>query len=109
MQLIEFLKIKFSKFICFQSNQLLLKTVASTKWLYLYSKYWLDGTGGCDGCLNWKGVGAEVPNPNKKSDFYKYDPVNVTDNQGLQAKKNARCQSWMVYGGWEIKTEGSYY
>jgi len=43
-----------------------------------------DGTGGCDGCLNWKGVGAEVPNPNKKSDFYKYDPVNVTDNQGLQ-------------------------
>ena len=52
-----------------------------------------DGTGGCDGCLNWKGVGAEVPNPNKKSDFYKYDPVNVTDNQGLQAKKNARCQS----------------
>ena len=46
-----------------------------------------DGTGGCDGCLNWKGVGAEVPNPNKKSDFYKYDPVNVTDNQGLQAKQ----------------------
>ena len=42
-----------------------------------------DGTGGCDGCLNWKGVGAAIPDPNDEKDFYKYDPVNSTDNNGL--------------------------
>ena len=43
-----------------------------------------DGSGGCDGCLNWKGVGATTPNPNKAEDEYAFDPVNATDNNGLQ-------------------------
>ena len=42
-----------------------------------------DGTGGCDGCLNWSGVGADTPNPNFKEDYYQFDPVNQTDNNGL--------------------------
>jgi len=42
-----------------------------------------DGSGGCDGCLNWNHMGAETPNPNKKTDFYRFDPINNTDNQGL--------------------------
>ena len=42
-----------------------------------------DGTGGCDGCLNWSGVGAAIPDPNDQEDFYKFDPVNQTDNNGL--------------------------
>ena len=43
-----------------------------------------DGTGGCDGCLNWKGVGAATPNPNVEEDFYNFTPVNATDNNGLE-------------------------
>jgi len=43
-----------------------------------------DGTGGCDGCLNWKGVGADTPNPNVEEDFYNFSPVNATDNNGLE-------------------------
>ena len=43
-----------------------------------------DGTGGCDGCLNWRGVGAETPSIFDHSDNYKYDPVNQTDNNGLE-------------------------
>ena len=43
-----------------------------------------DGTGGCDGCLNWKGVGARVPNNNDPADFYQFPPVNETDNNGLE-------------------------
>merc|ERR1711892_320682 len=42
-----------------------------------------DGSGGCNGCLNWNHMGAETPNPNKKTDFYRFDPINNTDNQGL--------------------------
>ena len=42
-----------------------------------------DGTGGCDGCLNWSGVGAYAPNPNFEEDFYAFPPVNSTDNNGL--------------------------
>ena len=43
-----------------------------------------DGTGGCDGCLNWKGVGARVPNNNDPADFYQFPPANETDNNGLE-------------------------
>ena len=42
-----------------------------------------DGTGGCDGCLNWQGVGAALPDPNVGDLFYTFDPVNQTDNNGL--------------------------
>merc|ERR1712008_595979 len=42
-----------------------------------------DGSGGCDGCLNWNHMGAETPNPNDSKDKYRFDPVNETDNQGL--------------------------
>ena len=42
-----------------------------------------DGTGGCDGCINWSGMGAAIPDPNDENEFYKYDPVNSTDNNGL--------------------------
>ena len=43
-----------------------------------------DGTGGCDGCLRWKGVGDPVPDIFDKSDNYKFDPVKNTDNNGLK-------------------------
>ena len=47
-----------------------------------------DMTGGCDGCLNWAGVGAPHPRVNKGStggpDLYNFDPMNATDNNGLQ-------------------------
>ena len=40
-----------------------------------------DGTGGCDGCLNWKGVGVRnVPDWESKS----APNVGVTDNNGLK-------------------------
>ena len=42
-----------------------------------------DGSGGCDGCLNWKGVGTQMPNPNGAEDMYRFDPINETDNNGL--------------------------
>ena len=42
-----------------------------------------DGTGGCDGCLNWSGVGNPAPSPFKEEDFYAFPPVNNTDNNGL--------------------------
>jgi len=44
---------------------------------------YLDGTGGCDGCLNWSGMYGESPSPNKQEHFYAFDPVNATDNKGL--------------------------
>ena len=43
-----------------------------------------DGTGGCDGCLRWKGVGDPIPDIFDKSDNYKFDPVKKTDNNGLK-------------------------
>jgi len=40
-----------------------------------------DGTGGCDGCLNWKGVGTRFEDaPNKNL----YADVGDTDNNGLR-------------------------
>ena len=43
----------------------------------------LDGTGGCDGCLNWKHMGEYAPSPFKKEDYYAFPPANRTDNNGL--------------------------
>merc|ERR1719232_487759 len=42
-----------------------------------------DGTGGCDGCLNWKGMGAEVPNVFDPEEYYTWTPANKTDNNRL--------------------------
>ena len=42
-----------------------------------------DGTGGCDGCLNWAHMYSETPNPNDKDHRYKFSPPNATDNKGL--------------------------
>ena len=39
-----------------------------------------DGTGGCDGCLNWKGVGRYYDNMESNA----YEDVKFTDNNGLQ-------------------------
>jgi len=42
-----------------------------------------DGTGGCDGCINFKGVGHAGPSPHNKDDYYKTKPINETDNNGM--------------------------
>ena len=45
-----------------------------------------DGTGGCDGCLNWDKMGTDTPSPFKSMDTYcehQFDKVNKTDNNGL--------------------------
>ena len=42
-----------------------------------------DGTGGCDGCLNFKNVGTPTPSPHNHDDYYQFDPINTTDNKGL--------------------------
>jgi len=43
-----------------------------------------DGTGGCDGCLDWRGVGARLPHIFDEEDWYTFEPVNTTDNNGLE-------------------------
>jgi len=42
-----------------------------------------DGTGGCDGCINWKGMHHEGPSPHSKDDYYKTEPIQETDNNGM--------------------------
>merc|ERR1712066_742836 len=42
-----------------------------------------DGSGGCDGCLNFNHMDSVIPNPNDKKDMYRFSPINETDNQGL--------------------------
>ena len=44
---------------------------------------YLDGTGGCDGCMNWHGMDAVTGSPFKEEDWYAFDPINATDNKGL--------------------------
>ena len=40
-----------------------------------------DGTGGCDGCLNWEGVGIPAPENNNKKQMYSWEaPKNTTKN-----------------------------
>ena len=40
-----------------------------------------DGTGGCDGCLNWEGVGTTFED---SANSRKYKDVGATDNNGLR-------------------------
>jgi len=42
-----------------------------------------DGTGGCDGCINFKGVGHVGPSPHKEEDYYRFPAINETDNNGM--------------------------
>ena len=42
-----------------------------------------DGTGGCDGCINFKGVGVKGPDPNNKDDYYRFEPLNKSDNNNM--------------------------
>ena len=39
-----------------------------------------DGSGGCDGCMNWEGVGVRFTNPKK----WEYQNVGKTNNNGLE-------------------------
>ena len=41
---------------------------------------YVDGTGGCDGCLNWKGVGTRIWD---STSSWKYPNVGQTSNNGL--------------------------
>ena len=42
-----------------------------------------DGSGGCDGCLNWEGVGTRFSVDNLKYKF-KEDDMTETNNNGLE-------------------------
>ena len=42
-----------------------------------------DGTGGCDGCINWKGMNHAGPSANNKNDYYGTEPMDKTDNNGM--------------------------
>ena len=45
-----------------------------------------DGTGQCDGCLNWHGMGTEAPSPFPSQSTYcqhQFSKPNATDNNGL--------------------------
>ena len=42
-----------------------------------------DGTGGCDGCLNWEGVGFHFENPFHSRGYFSYPNVGETNNNGL--------------------------
>ena len=42
-----------------------------------------DGTGGCDGCINFKGVGVKGPDPNNKDDYYRFTPLDKSDNNNM--------------------------
>ena len=33
--------------------------------------------------MNWDGMYSETPDPNNKDHYYKFDPINATDNKGL--------------------------
>ena len=45
---------------------------------FSYARY-TDGTGGCDGCLNWEGVGFRFTEGSK----FKYENVHRSNNNGL--------------------------
>ena len=42
-----------------------------------------DGTGGCDGCLNWEGMTDKTQNVFKKEHHYQGKPADKTNNQFL--------------------------
>jgi len=44
----------------------------------------VDGTGGCDGCMDWKNMNKIGPSANgPKEEQYTYEPVTETDNNGM--------------------------
>merc|ERR1711892_50472 len=44
----------------------------------------VDGTGGCDGCMDWKNMNKIGPSANgPKEEQYTYEPVIETDNNGM--------------------------
>ena len=47
-----------------------------------------DGTGGCDGCLNWKGVGYRYPNATEQRRFKvgleQFENIGETNNNGVE-------------------------
>ncbi len=58
------------------------KWLAPTLKKYICSIFdrYTDGSGGCDGCLNWHGVGTRFTEPH----HWKYPNVGKTDNNGLR-------------------------
>ena len=43
-----------------------------------------DGEGGCDGCLNWEGVGHRFPKAEEIEYKLRYDDITETNNNGLE-------------------------
>ena len=43
-----------------------------------------DGSGGCDGCLNWEGMAVRFPAANVMKFKYVYDDVKAGNNNGLE-------------------------
>jgi hypothetical protein len=43
-----------------------------------------DGSGGCDGCLNWEGVGVRFPTAKTIQFKFKYPDVKATNNNGME-------------------------
>ena len=44
----------------------------------------VDGSGGCDGCLNWSGVGVRYPSASSIKYKFLYPDVNETNNNGME-------------------------
>jgi len=45
---------------------------------------YVDGSGGCDGCLNWSGVGVRYPSASSIKYKFLYPDVNETNNNGME-------------------------
>ena len=43
-----------------------------------------DGSGGCDGCLNWEGMNFRFPSANSMKFKYLYDDIKKGNNNGLE-------------------------
>ena len=43
-----------------------------------------DGEGGCDGCLNWSGVGHRFPHEESIKFTFSEDDIKETNNNGLE-------------------------
>ena len=45
---------------------------------------YVDGSGGCDGCLNWESVGVRYPPVDTFKYKFRYPDVNETNNNGIE-------------------------
>ena len=63
-----------------KSNQKLKSWLTFDKGFHDCLKY-KDGSGGCDGCLNWEGVGVRFGDGTNK---FKFEDVGETNNNGLR-------------------------